>query len=274
MTCGEIFTDASDVNYAITNCKHESVHKDDFGMIVCGMCGIELETLDFQQEWRWYGTSDNKTSNDPSRCHSQLPTNKGFRKVFGKHKVDIPPMMMDMVEAKYQKIKETEGDKILRSKSHESIVASCLFHTYQEFGEFRTYNYIRELFNVKQNNMSLGMTRYLKAFPEARTKYVTPEKLLPWIMKLTGVDRSHYRRIRAITRYIVAASELVERSNPQSMDAAIIFFYLCLNQNYKNKLGITKSSFAKKAKLSDITITKIVREIATVSRDSSGKVEC
>ena len=164
-------------------------------------------------------------------------------------------MMMDMVEAKYQKIKKTEGDKIFRGKSLKSIVASCLFHTYQEFGEFRTSNYIRELFNVKQN-MSLGMTKYLKAFPEARTKHVTPQKHLPWIMKLTGVDCSHYRRIRAITLYIVAASELVERSNPQSVAAAIIFLYLCMNQNYKNKLGITMSSFAKKVKLSDITITK------------------
>ena len=50
VTCGEIFTDASDVNSTITNCKHESVHKDESGMLVCGMCGTELETLDFKQE--------------------------------------------------------------------------------------------------------------------------------------------------------------------------------------------------------------------------------
>jgi len=113
--------------------------------------------------------------------------------------------------------------------------------------------------------MSLGMTKYYKAFPDARTKHVTPEKLLPWIMKLTNVDRSHYRRILAITRYISAASELVERSNPQSVAAAIIFFYLCLNNEYKTKLGVTKSAFSKKAHLSDITVTKIVREIAVIS---------
>ena len=157
-------------------------------------------------------------------------------------------MMMDMVEDKYQKIK---GEKIFRGKCRKSIVAVCLFHTYQEFGEYCTSNYIQELFNLKQNNMNLGMIKYLKAFPEASTKHITPEKLLPWIMKLTGVDRSHYRRILAMTRYIISTSELVERSNPQSVAAAIIFFYLCLNQNYKNKLAITKSSFAKKAEISD-----------------------
>ena len=111
-------------------------------LLVCSMCGIELEGLDFQQEWRWYSTSDNKTSNDPSWCHSQLSTYKGIRKVFDKYKVDIPPMMMDMVEAKYKKIK---GDKIFHGKCCESIVASCLFHTYKEFGEYCTSNYIQEL---------------------------------------------------------------------------------------------------------------------------------
>ena len=113
------------------------------------------------------------------------------------------------------------------------------------------------------------MTKYLKAFPEARTKHITPDKLLSWIMKLSGVDQSHYRRILSITRYIISTSELVERSNPQSVAATIIFFYLCM---YKNKIGITKSSFAKKVKLSETTITRIVRKIAKVTLEIlSGK---
>jgi len=238
------------------------------GLAVCTQCGVELKTLDFQQEWRWYGASDNRTSRDPSRCHRSRTKPKGVRTVFETHQIAIPPMMVEMVEAKYRHILETEGNKTLRGQGRESIVASCLFHVYQEMGEYRTSIYVRELFKVKQKNMSLGMTRYYKAFPEARTKHVTPEKLLPWIMKLTGVERMHYRRILAITRYLSAASELVERSTPQSVAAAIVFFYLCLNPEYKTKLGITKSSFSKKAHLSDITVTKIVREIAAISREA------
>lgn len=268
ITCGETFTDASDVNSAIKNCKHENARNDDTGVIVCTQCGLELDTLDFDQEWRWYGTSDNRFSRDPSRCHSKRSSAPGVKTVFNAHNVEISPVMLNLVEKKYQKVLQNEGNKVCRGQGRESIVASCLFHVYQEFGEFRTAIYIRELFDIKQKNMSMGLTKYLKAFPEARTNHITPEKLLPWIMKLTGIDRSHYRRIRAITRYVSAASTLVERSNPQSVAAAIVFFYLCLNPEYKNELGMTKSVFASKAKLSDITVTKIVKEITAISREA------
>ena len=43
-TCGEIFTDASDMNLVMTNCKHESTYIDDSKQRVCTMCGIEVET--------------------------------------------------------------------------------------------------------------------------------------------------------------------------------------------------------------------------------------
>ena len=170
---------------------------------------------------------------------------------------------MDMVEGRFNRIMEIEG-RILRAKGREAIVAACLFHVYRDMGEYRTTMYIRKLFRLKQKNMSFGMTNYLKAFPEARTQHTTPDKLIPWVMKISGVDRKHYQNILAITRYIETASELLEHSNPKSVAAAIVFFYLCLKS--KKKLGITKALFAKKARISDVTLTNIVREIASISR--------
>ena len=265
VSCGETFTDSSDVNSVISNCKHEHVHKDDSGIAFCTQCGLELKTLDFHQEWRWYGSSDNRTSRDPSRCHHSRITPKGIQSVFHSHNIEISHAMMDMVEARYKRVTEVEGNKVLRGQGRKSIVAACLFHVYKEMFEFRTSRYIRELFKIEQKNMSLGMTKYYNAFPDARTQHISPESLIPWVMKLTGVDRQHYRRIIAITRYIQATSELLERSNPQSVAAAIIFFYLCLNREYMSKLDITKALFAKKAHLSEITVTKIVHEIAVIS---------
>lgn len=262
VTCGETFTDASNTDSVISNCDHKHVHKDDSGVIVCSQCSLELKTLDFQQEWRWYGA----TGNDPSRCHRPRSTPRGIRTVFYNNNINISPAMMDMVEARYNNITETEGNKVLRGTGRQSIVAACLFHVYKDMNEIRTSSYIRELFNITQKNMSLAMTKYYKAFQDARVDHTTPEKLIPWIMKLSGIDDNHLHHILAITRYIRATSKLLERSNPQSVAAAIVFFYLCLKKEYKAKHGITKASFAKKAKLSEITITKIAREIATVSR--------
>ena len=95
--------------------------------------------------------------------------------------------------------------------------------------------------------MSNGLTMYLKTFPEARTNHTTPEKLIPWIMRLTGVDESHHRRILSIAKYFDATSKILERSNPHTIAVGVVFFYLCLNQEYKNKIGMTKRVFANKA---------------------------
>ena len=173
---------------------------------------------------------------------------------------------MDMVQARFNHIMEIEGNKVIRCQGRESIVAACLFHVYRDMGEYRPTIYIRKLFNIKQKNMTFGMKKYLKAFPEACTNHNTPEMFIPWVMKQTNVDQKHHRYILAITHNIENASELLKRSNPHSVAAAIVFFYLCLKIKNKKNLGITKSSFAKKAHISDITLTNITREIASISR--------
>ena len=66
------------------------------------------------------------------------------------------PIMMNIIETKYQHIRKVEG-KISRGEHHDAIVAACLFFTYQEFGEYRTSDYIRKLFNLKQHIMSHGI---------------------------------------------------------------------------------------------------------------------
>ena len=43
--------------------------------------------------------------------------------------------------------------------------------------------------------MGHGILMYMKAFPLHRSDSITIEKLLPWIMKLTGIDPSHYNHI-------------------------------------------------------------------------------
>ena len=191
---------------------------------------------------------------------------KGVRTVFEKHDLNVSSMMMDIVEGKYRKILQSEGVKFLRSQRRESLVASCLFYTYQEFGEYRTLEYIGNLFGLKKRDMSEAIRKYLETFPEARTNQITPEKLIPWIMKLTGVDESHHRRILSIAKYFDATSQILERSNPHTVAVSIVFFYLCINQEYKNQIGMTKSVFASKVKISGISMINTVREMMDISQ--------
>ena len=202
--------------------------------------------LDFEQEWKWY----DKTTSNPSRCSS-----KSVCKVFHSHRIEISHMIIDVIENKYQEIRKNEGN--LRCKNRESVTAACLFYTYQELGEIRTVDYIRNLFNLKRKDMFYGIDRYMKTFPESNYIDITPEKLLPWMMKLIEVDTSHYKQILFITRYLANTSKLLERSNPQSVAACIIYFYLCLNKDIRVK----KTMFAKKSKISTNTINNMLKKL-------------
>lgn len=248
-----------------TVCKHSNVAKDETGIDVCSDCGIEFKSLDFSREWRNFGALDNRSTRDQSRCHKQKSAPKGIRTVFDAHRIDISDALIDMVEAKFNKIIEKSDNKLFRGEGREALIVMCLFFAYQDIEEYRPVEYVRNLFNVSQKSMSSAMTLYYNAFPEDITRHMTPEKLIPWYMSLTGIGSEHYSRIVSISRYLSATSQLIERSNPQSVAAATIYFYLCLFPEYKTKLGLTKLKFAKKAELSDITIFKIVKNMAEIS---------
>jgi len=264
--CGENFSNVEDLSSTPNNCKHISIHKDELGVMVCTDCGREISTLDYTQEWRNCSSNDGGNIKDLSRCNKLTNQVKGTKSVFEKHKISISASLCSVVETKYNVVLIKVGSKLARGHGRDAIVAACLFYAYQHIGEYRTTDYVRGLFNLSKKQISEGLSAYYTAFPEDRTNHTTREKLIPWIMKLTGVGQSHYRRILAIATYLNNKSSLIQRSNPQSATAGIIFFYLCITPELKNELGLNKSTFAEKAMLSDITITKIVKEIAFVCK--------
>jgi transcription initiation factor TFIIIB Brf1 subunit/transcription initiation factor TFIIB len=183
--------------------------------------------------------------------------------MFAENRVDIPDAIRKRVESKYMKI---VGNETVRGKGRKAIVAACLFYVYPEFGEYRTSDYIRGLFELDKKNMSAGLSRYYEVFPEARNLEIRPVDLIRWILTLTGIKISHYRKIVKIAQYLEGSSQLLERSSPQSVASAIVYFYLCLHPKYKHELGLTKNRFADKTMLSDITVGKLVKEAAAVGR--------
>ena len=261
--CGLSFRNVDKLEDTEEKCIHVNTYEDDNGLYLCRDCNSELEILNFEPEWRYYGNSDNRTSKDPARCHRGRPSGRHLVKMFEGNRIDIPDSIRAQVEVKYGKV---VGTDTVRGKGRKAIIASCLFYAYQEFGEYRTSDYVRNLFKLTKKNMSGGLSRYYRAFPDARTKHTHPENLLRWILTLTGVNQSHYRKIVQISRYLENSSRLLKRSSPQSVASAIVYFYLCLHPEYKSELGLTKNRFAEKALLSDITVTKLVREAANISQ--------
>jgi len=251
------------ISSTLAECSHENKYEDSNGLHICSDCNAELEFFNDEPEWRFYPGADNKSSKDPSRCHTGKSSIKTLSKLFDSLKLSIPQAIKAQVESKYNKI---VGTNTVRGKGRRSIIAACLFYTYMEFGECRTTDYIRDMFELTKKDMSSGLTEYCRVFPEARTQYITPKNLLGWILTLTGVGKEHYRKIVQISKYLENSSQLLQRSSPQSVASATVYFYLCLNPKYKEELGLTKSQFAIKALLSDITVNKLVKEASAISK--------
>ena len=257
--CGKSFKNVEDIKKS-GECDHENTYEDENGLYVCSDCHEELQIMDFDPEWKYYGDSG---GSNPERCHRSRGQGRGIRDAFTKHNINVHDAIMAQVETKYGIV---VGKNTVRGKGRQAIIAACLFHVYIEFGQYRTSDYIRNLFDLKKKQMSVGLTKYYEAFPEARTIHIGPQDLLRWILNLTGVSKENYRKIVQIFRYLENSSALFQRSSPQSVASAIVYFYLCLHPEYKSQLGLTKNTFAEKALLSDITVTKLVREAADISQ--------
>lgn len=241
-------------------CLHKNTYEDDNGLHVCRDCSVEIEIFNFDPEWRYYDGG----KGDPARCHRSRTSSKGkLGKLFEQKQIDIPNAIKADVELKYVTI---VGKSTVRGKTREAIVAACLFYAYTDFGEFRTSDYIRRQFDLTKQSMSKGLSKYYEAFPASRTKHISAEDLVRWILTLTGVSHTHYRKIIQISRYLENTSRTLGRSSPQSVASAVVYFWLCLNPDIKKELGLTKNRFAEKAQLSDITVSKLVREAAQVSK--------
>lgn len=255
---------------AVQECPHEICFEAD-GTNICKSCGCEVEKLDFQPEWRYYGASDNRTSRDPSRCHrTKESTRGGIEKVFQDAKLMyLPQATRKKAEEKYKKI---VGQETVRGRKRKSIVAACLLYTFRDEGDIRTSDEVRKMFGGATGNrdvltkqeMSDGLRRYHSVFKGDRTQCIKPSDLIRRTMNLTKIPFGHYKYILRIAKCLDGVDPVLNRSSPQSVACAIVYMYLCFNLDLKASLGLTKTKFAKEVKLSDITISKLVKKSAEI----------
>ena len=240
-------------------CPHEDTITIDH-VINCKVCGQEIENLSFEPEWRFYGSADTRNCSNPSRCHKGKNQNKTVG-ILLDH-LQLSTAIKALTQKKYQNV---VGKETVRGKGRKAIVAACLFHAFKDFGECRTQNEIRDWFGIKIQRMSTGMTAYYKVFPTDITCHIEPRDLVKNILfKIEANIRAHYRKILSLVKLVENKSLILNRSNPYSVAASIVFLYLCIHPQYKQQLELTKKSFAKKVKLSDITISKLAKEACFV----------
>lgn len=240
-------------------CPHSNIDVID-GNNICQDCGVVIEELSYEKEWRYYGSTDNKSNKDPSRCNKGKTQQRNiFKDVEG---MNFPESIVKLANRDFQTI---VGDDIYRSDKRKGIICACVFHTYYNEGEIYTSDYIGQKFNIRRQCISDGMEKYHETFPESRNINITAKDLVRFLLKEAGIPlEPHLNNIKSICAYLENRSSLLNRSSPQSVSAGIIYLYLCLMTKLKDSLGLSKIKFSKLVQLSDITVGKIAKEVAKI----------
>lgn len=259
--CGAPFKDSTDTKEESGVCTHPTVREVSNGVSVCMCCFVEMtEQLSFEPEWNRYSDSSGRSSKDPSRCHGQRnQTSKGLAAFFDEHNVQIDKARLARIEEKYKRItKQSDMGGMCRA----GTIAACVFRDLRLMGETRTSDYVKGLFGLTKKQMSMGLTAYYECFPEESKDYITAADLIPWLMDIIGIDKEYKPMIIRLAERLAVNDPIFKRATPQSVASSIIYFFLCINPEYKKRLGMNKTKFAEKSELSDLTITKLVTVIA------------
>lgn len=255
--CGHVITSSSSA--ALDECTHPTIQEDPNGTSICSVCFVEMEEkLSFEPEWKFYDNQSSGRSKDKSRCHRQRSGNtKGITSFFEQRNIKIDKATLSRVEKCYETIiKDSDGEQ-----GRAGLIAAILFKDFKKNGNTRTSDYFKNLCGVTKKEMSAGISRYDQVYPEEANDFIRPVDILPWLLGVYGIDKEHHPRIEKMVEMLSNCDPVFKSKTPKAVASAIIYLYLCLNQPYKNKLGMNKTKFAEKSSVSDITITKLIHII-------------
>jgi len=235
-------------------CAHANILVD-YGCNICGDCGTVItEKMDYEKEWRYYGMNDAKSS-DPSRCKMEKVKDKTIYQ-------DVQHMNIS------NHIKDTANDiyvQVCNGKTHrgayrKAIVFASVFHAYKIDRHPQSCETLIKIFEIKRKDALKGLKFVNENAPKnspIRTLYITPEDLIEEFLRKFSVSNEKRLEILDLYSKIKNKSSMINRSRPQSIGASVVWYWLKLN-----KSPLSLKEFVKKVGLSELTVTKLAKEIA------------
>ena len=289
-----------EVEFKCENCGSNNYIKYNNENIICEDCNLVAENIiDYSQEWRYYGSNDNKRSSDPNRCGA--PSNPLFKKPslttcisgrgFDKLKRlnqwnglsyeerrliqtlnfitkiakegNLPSCVVDKTIVIYNKVSE---DQIRRGKTLTSIMASAFWlslnlHSVDDIDITRTIEEIAGLFKLKVKKLKKGCNECLE---------ILNRKLPEFVKKIKPTKPADL-----ITRFCTFLSVDNEyRKKAFIASQRVNMLGICQKNNAKSiavgviylisqiyRLGLTKKLISSKCGTSEVTINNTYLEM-------------
>lgn len=272
-------------------CGSRNIVKDD-NLYTCKDCSSIIDrVIECSAEWRYYGNDDSRYD-DPSRCG--LPTNvllpkSSLGSVVGGYIRDNKDMMcvkrlqiwnmMPYDERKLLSIfecfisntnnhgipskvihdakvfyKEASSKKISRGDNNEGLIASCIYYSCLVNKVPRSMKEIANMFKISTVTLTKGNARFQSLIP-INIASSSPKDFISRFGSQLGMTMDHIKRCVTFTMFL-EENEIINDNSPTSTAAGIIAYYAG-----HNKLDIAKKQIATICSVSDVTITKCMKNI-------------
>jgi transcription initiation factor TFIIIB Brf1 subunit/transcription initiation factor TFIIB len=225
---------------------------------VCEECGIILtKDFSYEKEWRYYGIADTKHNNDPNRCNFRKIIDKTIDKDLEKFGINAKVVtssneIYDLVTKK----------KIFRGNTRKGIIFACVYHAYIANNIPISCEQLITILEINQKIALKGLKFVNLNLPlnsDIRKNEIDIKHLISEIMKQFNANNVQIKEIIDLYCVIENKSSLLNRSRPQSVASGIVRYYI-----FKNNPDFSLEYFKQKVKLSDLTLSRIVKEIETI----------
>lgn len=274
---------------------------NDEGSVVCCDCGIDNgQIIDYQQEWRFYGSEDTKKASDPTRCgmpvNPLLPDSsmgtiilgsrgfdqmrklnswnsmtykersllKVFRNIQEKSdENDISLCVVDRAKVMYKTLSE---NSIKRGKSRKGLIAACLYNSCKDKDDSRSTKEISQMFGLKIKKMTNGCKQFNEMMYHNDSNYlkkIKPTSAQTFIERYSvhfGINKENKEKAIFVSNMATKLG-LVSENTPSSIAVGSIYL---VSQEYN--LEITKKQLSEACNISEVTISKTYKKMVKFTK--------
>ena len=242
-----------------TRCSHKNTSKDR-DRYTCLDCGIEVPP---PKQKTVEKLSQARSRLEPNRCQIRKSDDKTIDK-------DVQSMNFSesIVKLANEIFDDTTKGNIYRGNSRKAIIFACVFHAYKLTGNPQSCESLISVFGLDRKIGLRGLKHVGLHAPKKsklRLTHITPEDLVREIMRKFEANQNQIDEVIGLYKKIKNRSSMLNRSRPQSVAAGLTYYYIL----HKNK-NISLKDFTHKVNLSDLTVTKITKEINRVLQEKHG----
>ncbi len=241
-------------------CSHEDVAYEN-NVTLCLECGVEVSKDVFLGNEYKYLSNDDTRRIDPHRINNKKLDDKNIFK-------DVEHMNFNepiILQANKMYVQVTNF-QTYRGKTRKAIIFACIYYSFKLNNITQSYDSLLKMFDISRK-ISLKGLKFVKLNTTKENNIhgtqLTVENIIIDIMNKFNSNEKQQNEVIELYTKIKNKSSKINRSRPASIGSSVIYYWL----SKKNNIHISLKDFSDKVDLSELTISKIIKEIDTIYKN-------